>query len=232
MPLRIRASARFPLEGPDWPRKLLIGGSTGLLIEFIFVGLAYLATEEAAFGIAPLVVGLNFPALGYVLQVYRATIRREAGPLPEWESWLALLRSGLAAFAVGLGYGVIPLLLLLVGLGLLVKGAVLLLLGMVLMVLGVLAGVLLLFFLPMALARYLAQNRIEVAFHPGILWNGINVVLVEYVAAYLLSVGCFLLAVLVGVLVPFLGPLAWPFLWFYLMLAVARLFGEVCAKAA
>lgn len=231
MQLRIRASARFPLGGVDWPRKLLMGGATGLLLELIFVGLAYLASEEAAFGIAPLVVGLNFPALGYILQVYRGTLLWEVGALPEWENWPALLRSGLAAFVVCLAYGVIPLLLLLVGLGLLVKGGILLFLGMVLMVLGVLAGVFMLFFLPMALARNLAEERIEAAFHPAILWEGINAVLAEYVATYLLSIGSYILASLIAA-IPYLGGLIWPFLWFYLMLVQARLFGEICAKVA
>jgi hypothetical protein len=231
MQLRIKTSARFPLEGVDWQRKLLMGGVTGLLLELAFVGLAYLASEEAAFGVAPLVVGLNFPAVGYILQVYRGTLLWEVGALPEWENWPVLLRSGLATFSVALAYGVVPLFLLLVGLGLLVKGGVLLFLGMVLMVLGILAGLFMLFFLPMALARHLVQNRIEVAFHPGMLWDGINAVLAEYVATYLLSVGSFILAGLIAA-VPYLGPLVWPFLWFYLMLVQARLFGEICAKAA
>ena len=125
----------------------------------------------------------------------------------------------------------IPLLLLLLGLGLLVRGGFLLFLGMVLMVLGVLAGMFLLFFFPMAMARHLVQNRIEVAFHPGILWDGINTVLAEYVATYLLSVGSFILALLVAA-IPYLGPFVFPFLWFYLMLVQARLFGEICAKAS
>jgi len=231
MQLRIRASARFPLAGMDWPRKLLIGGATGLLLELVFVGLAYLASEEAAFGLSPFVVGLNFPALGYILQVYRGTLRWEAGALPEWENWPALMRSGLATFAVGLGYGVIPLLLVVTGFALLVKGGVLLFLGGVLIVLGVLAAVLVYFFLPMGLARYQAQSRIDVAFRPGILWGRINTVLVEYVAAYLLSLGSVLLAGLIAA-IPYLGPLVWPVIWFYLMLVVARLFGEICAKAA
>lgn len=230
MQLRIKASARFPVEGVDWPRKLLMGGATGLLLELIFVGLAYLASEEAAFGVAPLVVCLNFPALGYILQVYRGTLFWEVGALPEWENWPALLRSGLTGFAIGLAYGVVPLLLLLVGLGLLVKGGILLFLGMVLMVLGILAGLFTLFFFPMALARYLGERRIEAAFHPGILWEGINAALAEYVGTYLLSVGSFILAGLVAA-IPYLGGLVWPFLWFYLMLVQARLFGEICAKA-
>jgi len=230
MQLRISTSARFPLEGLDWQRKLLLGGATGLLLELIFVGLAYLTSEEAAFGVAPLVVGLNFPALGYILKVYRGTLLWEIGALPEWENWPELLRSGVATFVVGMTYGVVPLLLLLLGLGLLVKGGILLFLGMVLMVLGVLAGVFMLFFLPMALARYLVQQRIEVAFHPGLLWEGINAVLAEYVGTYLLCIGCYILAGLAAA-IPYLGPLMWPFLWFYLMLVQARLFGEICSKA-
>lgn len=231
MQLRIKASAGFPLQGVDWQRKLLIGGATGLLLELLFVGLTFLTSGEAAFGIAPLAVILNFPALGYILQVYEGTLRWEVGALPEWENWPDLLRRGLVGLAIGLAYGVIPLLLIVLGLGILVKGGILLFLGMVLMVLGVLTGVFTLFFLPMALAHYLGQRRIEAAFHPGILWEGINAVLAEYVATYLLSVGSYILGALVAA-VPYLGGLAWPFLCFYLALVQARIFGEICAKTA
>jgi hypothetical protein len=231
MRVRIRASARFPIEGADWPRKLLIGGATGLLVELVFVGLAYLASEEAAFGIAPLVVLVNLPAIGYALRVYRGTLRWDVTALPEWEDWPSLFYGGLLAFVVALAYGMVPLLLLLLGLGLLVKGGILLFLGMVLMVLGVLAGVFTLFFFPMALARYIGQRRLEAAFHPGLLWEGINGVLAEYVATYLVSVGLYILAGLVAA-IPYVGALSWPFVWFYLLLVQARLFGEICAKAA
>jgi len=228
---RIGASVRFPLEGADWQRKLLMGGATGFLLELIFVGLAYLVSDDAAFGVAPLVVALNFPALGYILQVYRGALTGGTQILPEWESWPALFRSGLAGFTVGMAYGMAPLLLLLFGLNLLVKGGTLLFLGMVLMVLGVLAGVFTGFFLPMALARHLVQGRIEVAFHPGLLWDGISAVLAEYMATYLFCLGSFITAGLIAA-IPYLGPLIWPFLWFYLVLVQVRLFGEVCAKEA
>jgi hypothetical protein len=230
MRVRIRASARFPLEGSDWPRKLLIGGATCLLVEVIFVGLAYLASEEAAFGIAPLSVLMNLPAIGYVLRVYSGTLRWESAGLPEWENWPSLFYSGLVGFMLALIYGMLPLLLLLIGLGLLVQGGILLFLGMVLMVLGVLAGVFTLFFFPMAMARYIGQRRLEAAFHPILLWEGINGVLPEYVATYLLSVGLYILGGLIAA-IPYAGPLSWPFVWFYLLLVQARLFGEICSKA-
>lgn len=227
---RIKASARFPFEGQDWPRKLLIGGATGLLLELVFVGLAYFASEEAAFGIAPLAVLVNLPAIGYVLQAFEGAVRRNAGILPEWEKWSSLFGGGLVGFLIGLAYGIIPLLLLLFGLSLLVKGGVILFLGMVLMVLGVLAGVFTLFFMPIALAAYLAQQRIEAAFHPATLLGGISKILTEYVATYVLSVGLFIVAGMLAA-IPYAGPLIWPFLWFYLLLVQARLFGEICAQA-
>ena len=163
--VQIKASAMFPLRGADWPRKLLIGGATGLLLELVFVGLAYLVSEEAAFGIAPLAVAVNLPAIGYVVRVYAAALRRDAADLPEWEGWPGLFAGGLVVFSIGLAYGIIPLLFLLIGLGLLVKGGIILFLGMVLMVLGVLAGMFTLFFVPIGLAGYLARRRLEAAFH-------------------------------------------------------------------
>ena len=94
MSLQIKASALFPLGGVDWPRKLLIGGATGLLLELVFVGLAYLASEEAAFGIAPLAVLVNLPAIGYVVRAYEGALRRDAVDLPEWEGWPGLFSGG------------------------------------------------------------------------------------------------------------------------------------------
>jgi hypothetical protein len=230
MSLQIRASALFPLGGADWPRKLLIGGGTGFLLELIFVGLAYLGSEEAAFGIAPLAVMANLPAIGYVVRAYEGALRRDAAELPEWDGWPGLFTGGLVVFLIGLAYGILPLLLLLIGLGLLVKGGIILFLGMVLMVLGVLAGMFTLFFVPMALAGYLARRRLEAAFHPVVLWGGINAVLTEYVPTYVLSVGLFIAGGMVAA-IPYAGPIIWPFLWFYLLLVQARLFGDICGKA-
>lgn len=230
MSLQIKSSALFPLGGADWPRKLLIGGGTGLLLEIVFVGLAYLGSEEAAFGIAPLAVIANLPAIGYVVRAYEVALHRDVAELPEWEGWSRLFTGGLVAFSIGLAYGIIPLLLLLIGLGLLVRGGIILFLGMVLMVLGVLAGMFTLFFVPMALAGYLTRRRLEAAFHPVILWAGINAVLTDYVPTYVLSIGLFIAGGMLAA-IPYVGPIIWPFLWFYLLLVQARLFGDICGRA-
>jgi hypothetical protein len=229
MQLRIRASLRFPLEGADWGRKLFLGGGTGLLLELVFVGVAYLVNEEIGFGVAPLVVFLNFPAVGYVLRVFRGTLRWETGALPEWDDWPALTRGGLTVSVVALAYGILPILILLLGLNLLVRGGIILFLGMLLMVLGLLVGLFVLFFLPMALAYFLARRRLEAAFHPSLLWDGINSVLAEYMATYLISVATYIVAGLLAA-VPYLGLLVSPFVFYYLMLVQARLFGEICAR--
>src|SRR5512142_1493527 len=97
---RVRAAVRFPMAGKDWPRKVILGGAISLLLELLFVGLAYVLSEEAAFGVAPLVVALNLPVWGYILRVYGDTLRWEAGTLPEWQDWFALLRRGLLGFLI------------------------------------------------------------------------------------------------------------------------------------
>jgi hypothetical protein len=228
MSLQIKASALFPLGGQDWPRKLLIGGATGLLLELVFVGLAYLASEEAAFGIAPLAVIVNLPAIGYVVRAYEGVLRRDVADLPEWEGWpgsspegwLSFNRAGVRYHSPAPAYR--PRF---VG-----KGGIILFLGMVLMVLGVLAGMFTLFFVPIGLAGYLARRRLEAAFHPVMLWGGINEILTESVPTYVLSVGLFIAGGMLAA-IPYLGPIIWPFLWFYLLLVQARLFGEICGKA-
>jgi hypothetical protein len=229
MALQIKTAIRFPFEQSDAPRKLLIGGATGLLLQLIFVGLAYFASEEAAFGIAPLAVMVNLPVFGYAVLAYEDILRHEDARLPEWEDWPRLFSIGLVGFGIAAAYGIVPLLFLLFGLGLLVKGGVMLLLGMILMVLGVLAGVFVLFFLPVALAAYLVTRRLEAVFHPRTLWGGIDKILGEYAATYLLCLGLLIGSGMIAA-VPYLGALTWPFLWFYLLLVVAHLFGRACAQ--
>jgi len=92
-----------------------------------------------------------------------------------------------------------------------------------------LVGLFVLFFLPMALAYFLARRRLEAAFHPSLLWDGINSVLAEYMATYLISVATYIVAGLLAA-VPYLGLLVSPFVFYYLMLVQARLFGEICAR--
>jgi len=229
---RAARALAFPLEDRDWLPKIAIGGAVGLALEALFVGFGYLFTRELAFEVSPLAQAANFPSLGFVLLVFQGALTApQADAMPEWRRWPGLCLQGLVLFVLGLGYGIVPLLLIIVGFGLLVRWEVALVLGLVMMLLGMFAGLTLGFFLPMAVARYLVEGRVEAAFNPVAVWSRITKALAEYMAAYLLTIGSFIVAGLVGS-IPYLGVLAWPFLTFYLLVACARLFGGVCSGAA
>lgn len=222
----------FPLEDREWVPKIVIGGGIGLALEALFIALGFLLSRELALEVSPLAQAGNFPALGFVLQVFQGALRTpQADAMPEWRRWLRLCLHGLLLFVLALGYGILPLLFVISGFSLLVSGGVQLVLGLVMMLLGMLAGLTLGFFFPMGVARYLEERRVEAPFHPAAVWSRIRKVLAEYVAAYLLSIASFIAAGLIGT-IPYLGVLVWPFLTFYLMVAGARLFGGVCSVAA
>ena len=228
---RAARALAFPLEDREWLPKIAIGGAVGLALQALFAGASYMFTRELAFELSPLAQAGNFPSLGFVLLVFQGALAApQADAMPEWKRWPGLCLRGLVLFVLALGYGTLPLLLVILGFALLVSGGVALVLGLVMMLLGMLAGLTLGFFLPMAVARYLEERRVEAAFNPVAVWSRIKKVLAEYVAAYLLSIASLIVAGLVGT-IPYLGVLAWPFLTFYLMVASARLFGDVCSGA-
>ena len=221
----------FPLGDREWLPKIVIGGGIGLLLEALFVGGGFLLTREFALSGSMLAQAANFPVLGFVLAAFQGALAvPQVDLMPPWERWPTLCAKGLLIFVLVMAYESIPLLFVISGFGLLVKGGAALVLGVVLMMLGMLAGIIAGFFLPMGIARYLLERRLEAALHPVAVWSRIRKVLAEYVAAYLLSLGLFIAAGLIGA-IPALGVLLWPFLTFYLLVAGARLFGGVCSGA-
>jgi len=225
---RVTRALVFPFQDPAWLAKIGIGGAAGLLVEALFVAIGFLASREVALEASPVALVCNFPALGFALRVFQGAVGNpQAKTMPEWSRWPALCLSGLVAFALGLAYGIGPLVLVIAGLTFLLRGGPAFVLGVTLMLLGMLAGVTLGFFLPMAVAKYLAERRIDAAFHLVAIWQAIRQVLAEYLAAYLLAIGALVVVGLIGV-IPLLGATAWPFLAFYLMVVGARLFGGVC----
>ncbi len=228
--VRVQAALRLPISGAGWARKLAIGAATSFGLEALFAILGYLAAGEVGVGIAPLAVALNVPLFGYALGVFRGGLAGEPGRLPDWEAWPDLLKRGLFLSLVGLGYGLLPLLMILFGLNFLVRGGLLLSMALALIILGLLLALSILFFFPMGVARYLTEERIEAAFRPATLWAGIDRVLGEYVGVYALAVAAYVVAGVVAS-IPFAGPLATPFLAAYLIVVQARLFGEACGRA-
>ena len=99
-----------------------------------------------------------------------------------------------------------------------------------LIILGLAAALSVFFFMPMGVARYLVEERIEAAFHPVVLWGVIARALGEYVGTYACAIGAFIVVVLAAS-VPFAGPLIAPFMAYYLFVVQARLFGHACGRA-
>ena len=231
MRARVQEALALPFAGKGWPQRFLIGAGTTLAIEAMFAGLGYLASGEAGIGIAPVAIAVNFPLLGYALKVFRAALAGEPrGELPAWEGWPELTIRGLAVTLIGLGYSLVPLVMVLAGLNFLVRGGLLFSMAAALIVLGLVAAISVLFFLPMGIARYLAEQRIEAAFRPAALWAAIAAAPGEYVAVYAGAVAAFVVSGVVAS-VPFAGPLLTPFLAFFFFAVQARLFGEVCGRA-
>lgn len=226
---RAARALAFPLEDRKWLPKLLIGGSVGLLLEALFVALGFLLTWELAPAGSLLAQAANFPVLGFTLATFQGALAvPQADVMPSWRQWPTLCAKGLLLFVLTMAYEIVPILFVISGFGLLVKGGAVLVLGVVLIMFGMLAGITAGFFLPMSIARYLLERRLEAALHPMAGWSRIRKVLAEYVAAYLLSIGLFMVAGLIGA-IPTLGVVLWPFLTFYLLLAGAHLFGGVCS---
>ncbi|MBZ0169272.1 membrane protein [Candidatus Methylomirabilis lanthanidiphila] len=219
----------FPLEDRSWAPKIAIGGGVGLLLQALFVGLGFLFTREFAPAGSLLAQAANFPALGFALATFQGALAiPQTDSLPGWRPWASLCVKGLLLFALAMAYETVPLLFVVSGFSLLVKGGAKLVLGIALIMVGMLAGITAGFFLPMGIARYLSERRLEAALHPAIVWLRIRKVLAEYVEAYLLTLGSFIVAGLIGA-IPVLGLLVWPFLTFYLLVAGARLFGGICS---
>jgi hypothetical protein len=203
---RVARALAFPLEDRERMPKLVIGGAIGLVLEALFVALGFIVTRELALEASPLAQAVNFPALGFALQAFRGALAiPQENAMPRWKRWPGLCVQGLLVFVLALSYGILPLLFVVSGFGLLVKGD--LILGLVMMLLGMLAGLTLGFFFPMGIARYLEERRVEAALNPVVIWSRIRRVLAEYVAAYLLTIGSFIAAGLIGA-IPVLGVLA------------------------
>lgn len=228
---RAAKAMTFPLGDRRWLPKIVIGGSIGLLLEVVFVTLGFLLTREFALAGSLLAPAANFPMLGFTLATFQGALAiPQDEVLPSWSRWSTFCATGLLLFVLVLAYEIVPFLFIVSGFGLLARGGIALNLGVVLMLLGMLLGITAGFFLPMGVAHYLKERRLEAVLHPTVVWLRIRKVLTEYVEAYLLSLGSLIVAGLIGA-IPMVGLLVWPFLTFYLLVTGARLFGAICSSA-
>lgn len=202
---------RYPLEDRKWVEKILIGGALNLI---------------------PVI---NLFSAGYALKSMRRGTKGQM-TLPEWEDWGDIFVAGLMVFVIGFIYMLIPSLLMFLGVGGLiglqhygdvgwgVAGG-----GMVLLTFVV--GLFLFFILPMALAHFAAEDRIQAAFEMGQIWTRIRAVFGEYLVAGVLFL---VFSMILGMIciIPVLGWIVFIFGIFYLSVIFANLVGRLYRQAS
>jgi hypothetical protein len=202
---------KYPLDDEKWAEKILIGG---------------------ALNVIPII---NFFSMGYTLESMRAGTRGET-TLPEWQDWGDKFVAGLMVFVISFAYMLVPSILMCLGAGGLVGmmhfgdvgwgiagGGLTLLTFLIIIALA--------FILPMALAHFVAEDRIGAAFEFGEVWRRIRTVFGDYLVAIVLFM---VLSVILGTLfvIPILGWIVFLFGVFYLGVAFANLIGRLYHQAS
>ena len=208
----------YPFEDEQWALKILIG---------------------IALSLVPIV---NFFAVGYAYQIFKAALRKEELFLPEWDDWGDLFVNGFKVFVVALCYFIIPVLFLLsaVALGgasiyLYEEGKSveqLVVIGIFLFLVGGLLYLVALVLSPMAFALFARSNEdFGEAFRLGEIISRIKNVLGDFALAILIMFAMVFI-VMIFSMIPFLGffiSIASTFYLYYLV--YFGLFGSVCSDA-
>jgi len=208
----------YPFKDEQWPLKLLIG---------------------IALSMIPIV---NFFAVGYGYEIFKAVLRKEEPYLPEWDNWRELFINGFKVFVVALCYFFIPVLFLLSAMVLWGTSIFLydqgkdieqlVVIGVFLFLVGGLFYLVALVLSPMALALFARGGEdFGEAFKLGEILSRIREVLGDFALAILVMFAM-VIVVVVASMVPLLGFLISIVSTFYLYyLVYFALFGSVCAEA-
>ena len=208
----------YPFTDEQWPLKILIG---------------------IALSLVPIV---NFFAVGYAYQVFKAALKNEELFMPEWDDWRDLFVNGFKVFVVALCYFFIPVLFLVCAMALwgvsiflydqgksveqmVIVGVFLFLVGGVLYLVALVLS-------PMALALFArSDEHFAEAFRLGEIVSRISSVLGEFLLAILIMIALVFI-IMICSMIPFLGffiSIAATFYLYYLV--YFGLFGSVCAEA-
>lgn len=207
----VEQTLRYPFEDEKWVEKILIGG---------------------ALNVIPII---NLFSLGYTLESMRAGTRGEM-TLPVWEDWGDKFIAGLMVLVISFVYMLIPGLIMLLGvaggvMGMRYYGDVGMgIVGVGLVLLTFMLGLVLCFFLPMAMAHFAAENRIGAAFEFGEIWRRARTVFGEYLVAIVLFVVFSMILGMIGV-IPVFGWIIFIFGVFYLEVVFANLVGRLYSQA-
>lgn len=200
-------SLKFPFQDEEWVTKILVGGLLNLL---------------------PIV---NFLSMGFALETMRNGTRGQE-EMPEWQDWGDKFMLGLIAFVIGFIYSLIPVIIMTAGGagGVLAGG----LAGGGLFggsaLIGILLWLAIIFFMPMAMANYVAKQQFGAAFALGEILEHIKPVLGNYAIAYVLALVLAFFLVLVA-FIPVIGWIIAIFGSFYVGVVFASVFGQLYGLA-
>ena len=208
----------YPFKDEQWALKILIG---------------------IALSLVPIV---NFFAVGYAYQVFKAALRKEELFMPEWDNWGDLFINGFKVFVVALCYFFIPLLFLFSAIALLGVSLFLydegksvehlIIIGVFLILVGGLLYLVALVLTPMALALFARGNEsFGEAFRLGEIVSRIRSVLGDFFLSILIMIAMVFIVTICS-MIPLLGFLISIVSTFYLYyLVYFSLFGSVCSDA-
>jgi len=214
----VKTAVKYPFEDEQWALKILIG---------------------IALSLVPIV---NFFAVGYAYQIFKAALRKEELFMPEWDNWRDLFVNGFKVFVVALCYFILPVLFLfsamvLFGVSIFLHEEgksveQLVILGVFLLLIGGILYLVALVLSPMAMALFARSNEnFGEAFRLGEIVSRITSVLGDFFLAILIMVAM-VFVVMIFSMIPFLGffiSIASTFYLYYLV--YFALFGSVCADA-
>ncbi|OFV68854.1 MAG: conserved hypothetical protein, membrane [Candidatus Syntrophoarchaeum caldarius] len=205
----IGSAVKFPTEDEKWIAKVVIGGILSII---------------------PIV---NLLVTGFYLKTMEKAIKGSPG-MPEWEGWGELFVKGLLATIICFIYLLIPLIVVTV--------AVVMVGGLAstvtadtfpnifamfsAIIIGGILAIIFGFFIPMALAMYVASGSVGNAFKPGELISRIKSVLGDYILAYVVI---FVLMVVLSLIsaIPLLGWIIAIFGGFYIGVVAMNIFGNL-----
>lgn len=220
----IGSAFTFVFDDDDWIKKLAIGGGIAIggliLLPLLLVG-----------------VLLWFPLGGYMLQVIKNVRDGHEKPLPEWDDFGGLFKTGFYVFLIGLIYNIPSLIFScastlaqqapqMTDLDSNVAGTLITIgtcLGCIQIILGLAATIL----LPAGLIRYAQYDTLGAAFQFGEMFSFIRENIGDYIIAVILSWVASFIAFF-GVILCVVGVF---FTTFWASLVTANLYGQLARKA-
>ena len=199
--------ATYPMQSDEWVKTVLIGG---IMIFFSFL-------------LIPLCI-----AYGYIVRAIRSSLANDPTP-PVFSDWGKLLVDGVQAFVIGIIYLLVPLIVA----GVTIGGSILAIatgsgagaafgIGGIFfgLTISALLSIVFGYFAVVALVNFAREERFGAAFDVDV----IKTVALdkEYAIAWLVSVGIFIVAGIVG-MIPLVGWILVPFASFYAAVVAANL---------